>query len=372
MKVLILSRSMGGGHNTAAKAMCEAFERRGVFAEMVDGAVFTTRFIKDASSYIYVKSVQRTPRLFGAVYKLGEVISTPRCKSVIYLANHKGAGRMFDYIKENGFDAVVSPHLYPIETLTYLKRKKGLKIPCFGIATDYTCIPFWEDSEMDLYFIPSKELEGEYLNRKMDEKKLIPTGIPVSAKFKNKIPKEEAKRKLGLDESSKYYLVMSGSMGAGNALEISQNLLKYEKDCKPIVICGNNARLYEKMKESLLNSAVVVGFTDKIELYMNASEAVFTKAGGLTSTEAAVFGIPLVHTSPIPGCETENTEFFTEKGMSIHDDNPETLVKMALKLTSDPSAVERMVNLQAKYINKDGADDIADAVIKYVNKQKDR
>ena len=31
----------------------------------------------------------------------------------------------------------------------------------------------------------------------------------------------------------------------------------------------------------------------------------------------AVKGIPVVHTKPIPGCETCNLEFFTTKGMSV-------------------------------------------------------
>lgn len=38
---------------------------------------------------------------------------------------------------------------------------------------------------------------------------------------------------------------------------------------------------------------------------MAAADVLFTKPGGLTTTEAAVKGIPIVHTRPIPGCETK-------------------------------------------------------------------
>lgn len=139
---------MGGGHNAAAKAVYEALSERGVHTDLLDAAVFTEiPLVKDASSYIYVKAVQRVPKLFGCVYHIGDAISTPKFKSVIYYANHRGAGKMYRYIKDNGYDAVVSPHLYPIETLTYLKRRHRLTVPCFGIATDYTCIPFWRSEE---------------------------------------------------------------------------------------------------------------------------------------------------------------------------------------------------------------------------------
>ena len=51
MKVLILSRSMGGGHNAAAKAVYESLRAKGAEADMLDAAVFTEiPLVKDASS----------------------------------------------------------------------------------------------------------------------------------------------------------------------------------------------------------------------------------------------------------------------------------------------------------------------------------
>ena len=51
--------------------------------------------------------------------------------------------------------------------------------------------------------------------------------------------------------------------------------------------------------------------------YMEACDVIFTKPGGLSSTEAAVSRIPIIHTNPIPGCENRNLEFFEERHMSI-------------------------------------------------------
>ncbi|MGN1410082.1 MAG: glycosyltransferase [Eubacteriales bacterium] len=362
MKILILSRSMGGGHNAAAHAVAEALESRGVHADVVDASVFTEVVVKDASSFLYVRAVQRVPSLFGYVYHIADNISTPKFKSVLYYANHKGAGKMLDYITENGYDGVVSPHLYPIETLTYLKRRHGLSVPCFGIATDYTCIPFWEDTEMDFYFTPGEKLHSEYIEKNMPEEKLIPTGIPVSQRFLHKTEKSEAKKKLGLEADKRYFLIMSGSMGAGNALAVTKEILK-NSDITPIIICGSNKKLKDEMEREVGGGAVLTGFTNEVELYMNASEAVFTKAGGLTSTEAAAFGIPIVHTKPIPGCETKNTEYFSSLGMSIHDDNVPLLVKKAVELVNDDKKVEKMLAAQRKYVNPHAAEDIAEKII---------
>lgn len=46
-------------------------------------------------------------------------------------------------------------------------------------------------------------------------------------------------------------------------------------------------------------------------------DLLITKPGGLSSTEAAVAGIPLIQTAPIPGCEVSNMRFFRQRGLSI-------------------------------------------------------
>ena len=59
---------------------------------------------------------------------------------------------------------------------------------------------------------------------------------------------------------------------------------------------------------------LAVPFTDNVQLYMDACDVLLTKPGGLSSTEAAVKNVPMVHTDPIPGCETKNAQFFMDRG----------------------------------------------------------
>ena len=93
-----------------------------------------------------------------------------------------------------------------------------------------------------------------------------------------------------------------------------------------------------------------------------AADAVLTKPGGLTSTEAAVFGVPLIHTDPIPGCETRNAAFFSERGMSLQACGREEIVRAASRLLNDPDACARMRAAQAQTLNRHAARDIADIV----------
>jgi processive 1,2-diacylglycerol beta-glucosyltransferase len=107
----------------------------------------------------------------------------------------------------------------------------------------------------------------------------------------------------------------------------------------------------------------VLDFTDKVSLYLAASDLLFTKPGGLSSTEAAVRGIPTLHTKPIPGWEQENIEFFRKHGMSDFGDNTEALVTKALFLLANPHRGEEMVENQRKNINPFAAKDIVDFLL---------
>ena len=63
----------------------------------------------------------------------------------------------------------------------------------YAVATDYTCIPFWEETELDAYFVPHEDLKREFAGKGIPQEKLIPTGIPISRRCLQKTPKAEAR-----------------------------------------------------------------------------------------------------------------------------------------------------------------------------------
>ena len=193
-----------------------------------------------------------------------------------------------------------------------------LHLKTVAVATDYTCIPFWEETDCDFYIIPHRDLADEFTKKGVPAEKLVPLGIPVRPAFSEKKRKEEARQALGLPAEIPIYLVMGGSMGFGRIQLFVSELRKATKEERILIICGKNRRLKRILDLEFGNDprVQVLGFTDKVYDYMDACDVVFTKPGGLTSTEAAVKNIPMVHTAPIPGCETENLRFFVSRGMS--------------------------------------------------------
>ena len=98
--------------------------------------------------------------------KLGNGGKSTDEKISVYYANARMARYLEEYLQENPVDAIVMPHLYPAETITYMRRN-GFALPLtVAVMTDYTCIPFWEETDCDYYITPHKKTaSGDHKKR---------------------------------------------------------------------------------------------------------------------------------------------------------------------------------------------------------------
>lgn len=80
LNILILSCSTGGGHNAAGRAMEEYFRQQGQIADFPDYLAFAGQKVSDTVGRIYVKTVQKAPRVFGMVLPAGRC-SKPACET---------------------------------------------------------------------------------------------------------------------------------------------------------------------------------------------------------------------------------------------------------------------------------------------------
>lgn len=364
MDALILSCGTGGGHNAAGKAVKEELEKRGHHVTMMDPYTLISNGLADGIGGLYIKLVQKLPRVFGVVYMAGELYRRLPFRSPVYFANKKPAGALERYLEEHPADVIIMPHLYPAEIITQLKNQ-GKRCPLsVFIATDYTCIPFTEETDCDYYVIPHADSAEEFVRRGIPKEKLLPYGIPVSCAVTDTagISKEDAKRRLGLEPEYAYYLLAGGSVGAGGLCRLSDRLdgyIKKKSNAKMIIICGNNEKQYAKLRNRYADRAIVLQSTDQMALYLRAAELFLTKPGGLSSTEAAVTGVPLIMTGGIPGCETRNRRFFWKRGMCFRLRTRMQLHIQVNHLRND-RAQKKMLAAQALTINRRAREDICD------------
>ena len=362
MKVLLLSCSTGEGHNHCAAAVRQALERRGCRTDFFDMLhLFGEPGPVSMESLLNVIST-KVPGLFGLMYKAGEKVSGLGVTSPVYLVNSTYGRRLSDLISEHGYDAVVCSHLFPMETLTYIRRTCGSAVPCYGILSDYTCIPFLAETALDGYFLPHALVRQECAEAGIPEERLIVTGMPVAEEFRVPMTKAEARDALDVPQGAKLYLVMTGGIGCGDALGLCEKLLAFpDEDALLCVLAGRNGELLDRLWEEYGDNPCVrpVPFTDQVHVYMRAADVLLSKAGGISSAEAAAVGVPLVHTMMIPGVETRNAAFFSGLGMSFMAESFDEAARCADRIVYDGKTGAKIVEAQKRNLPADGAERIA-------------
>ncbi len=367
-KVLILSCGTGGGHNSAAHAIQENLLEKGIDTDFIEYLDIINPKIGNKVNKLYIKSTNKDGKVFKVAYHLGELYQKTNLKSPVYTLNSFNKNKLYKYIIDNQYDYVVTTHLFAAQALSAIK--KDYKIHFMEIATDYVCIPFWEETNPDYFVIPSVELEDDFIKKGINKEKLLPIGIPVSSAYSKPYDKNEIKQKLNLDINKKYVLVLTGSMGFGNVDIMIEKLLENIDDVTYIISCGSNTKLYESLNNSYKNSGRVIAlpFTNNLDEYMKSSDIILSKPGGLTTTEIATLRKPFIHTMPIPGCENYNANYFSKRKMSLMCETIEDVVNNTKKLLNDDRLKEEMIENQKKYINQNACDDIVDIILKEIAK----
>ena len=358
MKILIISCSTGGGHNACAKYILEELKNNNIEAEFKDFYDIVNKKAKKLSEKLYLSTLNGNGKIFKVDYKLGELYSKTKLKSPVYSVNKLHKKKLYNYIIQNKIDLVITTHIFPALTLTAIK-----KVPFLLVATDYTACPFMEEANPN-YYVIQNGIEKDFINKGIDEKKLLKTGIPVSSNFiKNA---KNIRYNLNIDKE-KTILIMLGSMGFGNINKIVNNLLEID-NTKIIIVTGSNKELYNKLKKIKNKKLITLGYVHNMNDLIYSSDIVVSKPGGLSSTEIASINKPLIHAFAIPGIETINTNFFYNHKMSIKCNNENEIIQSIIKLLNDNKLQKEMIKSQSKIINKNSASDL----VKFIKSNFDK
>ena len=140
-----------------------------------------------------------------------------------------------------------------------------------------------------------------------------------------------------------------------------------------VVVCGSNEKLVNKFEKlSADQNLRVIGFTNKMNIYMDACDVVMTKPGGLSSTESATKMLPMVLMNVVAGCETRNLNFFLNNEFAVSAETLEGLADEAIALLEDEEKMEQIKTLLNESFSVYSAGMIGDHVIFDVeNIQKD-
>ena len=345
-KVLILSCNTGEGHNSCAKAIQEAFQARNMHCDIEDALQYVSprfsRLMSKGHVYIY----RHHPRLFRFGYRFSE--KHPglfREHSLIHWLLTLGADPLASHIVDDGYDIVITTHVFSSMMLTELQHRHGLDIRTSFVATDYTSSPSMDASDLELYFIPDASLARDFKVGSITQERIIDSGIPVRQSMYVRMDKAEAKRACGIPENARHLLVMCGSMGCGPLKWVIALLKKEMLENQYItVVCGTNEKLYRQLTRRYGDNERIriYGYRQDIPLLMDSADLYLTKPGGLSVTEAAVKNLPMVMINAVAGCEEYNKNFFVKNGLGVTGDSIWSLSRLCMDILGDDESLAQM------------------------------
>lgn len=364
--ILIVSASIGEGHNQAAKAirdeLCLKYPGYAVtIVDFMDGDNLNLNvLIKET----YLKMIDVFPDMYDFLYRSSQTLKQGSKVQNILARILKRS--MLRLVKQYNPDMILFTHPFPCGAAAYLRRAGQLHIPLVGVITDFAVHRLWVYNEVDLYFVAENKLKDVLIQENIDEQRILISGIPVTRSFRQTISHGHARRDLGIVGEVPTILLMGGGLGLGALKETVRSLERIPKPLEIIVTTGSNKVLYKYIKQLAENSKHKIhlfSFTDNIAVLMAAADFLITKSGALTCSEALTKELPMLFYRPLPGQEEANAAFLTSQGVGMWAKNVTELHHILTTLLEYPE-VAQLMKVQCKKNKHPGA---ATTISVYVN-----
>lgn len=360
--IVIFTMSTGGGHNEAARNLKNKYIEKGYKVSVVDAMEVVNPKMGDLVIDSYIGMASKIPGAYGALYKTSNTKNVS--KLVLKSLQAVSSKKILKIIKDENPNLIISTHPFVVSFVAALKEDGLIDIPFISVVTDFEAHRVYVSQYVDAYIVASDFTRDKLIEDGINPKIIHPYGIPIDPKFFKKTD-------IVKDKSNFNILLMAGALGFKFMEEIVETLVTIDYNLKIRAICGNNKEIQDNLNSTykyFIDKGVleVYGFVHNVDEFMDMSDCIITKPGGLTTTEAICKRIPMVIPYYLPGQEKENTDYLTFNDMAILVRSNEDLKKIIEKLITHPRALkyisENMDDLAKTY----SIDKVVDLGIKFM------
>ena len=342
-KILIFTAAYGNGHNSVAQVLKEQMTqlKEDVSVEIMD---FFHVFAKEKEHLMYggyEKLISTFPCLFNLYYNAKDCFRFIRWFDTADLGIRNKVSAFFEKVNP---DVVIST--FPVSSgyLAWYKEKKKAEFKLATVITDFVATKEWLYEGTDYYFVATKEVKKELINKGIRKDSIYVTGIPVRKEFYETSKEEKIPGLITflggglgiLPEQPEFYLDISRIKGS-----------------KIVIVTGKNEALKTKLEESLKKENItILGFEKNMPKLLKQSQVVVGKPGGLSLFEAVMTDTPYILYQAKLGQEIRNERYFLKYGLGQAAKNENECKKAILKQFKD-SPERKKEALQRKKIREE-------------------
>ncbi|MDT7746226.1 MAG: hypothetical protein QOE59_5304 [Actinomycetota bacterium] len=304
-RVVIVSATVGQGHERAARELAHRLTRRGIEVEVHDYLDALPAYARRVLRDLYAPTVQYAPALFDRIFDDLEHDGLLR-RITGWVCGLALAG-----VEEwtRGADVVVTTYPLAGQTLGALRDQGRLAAPAVTYLTDPAAHSIWCHPAVDHHLTVTRATASDAARYGIRAR----VGGPLCARTTATFGRRVVRNELGLPHDVPVALISAGSLGMGAVPRTVRELIAHP-DLRVVVLCGRNARLCRRLRG--LSRVVALGWRDDVPALMAACDVLIHNAGGLSLTEALAAGLPAITYRPIPGHGRANAEILDRAGVA--------------------------------------------------------
>ena len=322
--VLVVSASMGAGHDGVANELARRWRAQGTPVTVVDFLSILPFGVGRVLKSGYSVQLNHAPASYDWMYDALDRM--PLLDRVTEMVSGWGRRRLARQARRGRYRLAVATYPLAGRALGQLRREGRLPIPAVTFLTDVDVHATWLDADTDLYlavYDGSARCATARTGRPARATgPVLPPALsePVS-------PAERSQARAGLAAEAPIVLVATGSWGVGSVR--SAVLALRDAGTLPVVMCGRN----EGLRRSLdLPGIRALGWTSDVRSLYAAADVVVHNAGGLSSLEAFAAGVPVIGHGCLPGHGQRNARAMAEAGVAALAADEADLVRLVGEL----------------------------------------
>ncbi|MFJ4989754.1 glycosyltransferase [Streptomyces sp. NPDC088732] len=329
-RVVIISASMGAGHDGAAAELARRISLSGTPVDRFDLLDLLPAHLGRALGTAYHRLLVHAPWAYQRIYSSTEQAggTGPAAGALLRVAERR-------VLRALPPDTSVIVSTYPgaSRILGALRLGGRLSVPVLTYLTDFSVHPLWVapgvDAHLAAHAVPAAQA------RALGASDVRVCGPVTDPRFAPAGPQERraARARLGLPEDAPLALLVAGSWGVGPVRQVAAEI-RAGGAAIPVVVCGRNTSLAERLRADDIGH--VFGWTDDMPALMNAADVLVQNAGGLTSLEAFACGLPVASYRCIPGHGLTNAAALDEAGLAAWIRTPDALAPGLADLIHGP------------------------------------
>jgi processive 1,2-diacylglycerol beta-glucosyltransferase len=320
-RVLVVTASVGAGHDGAAHELAHRLRGNGVVVEVRDFLDALPAWLRFTVREGYTGTVNHTPWFYNWLYAAMEKPGLVQRIGlfVCWLAQ----SQVRRWCRDTDAHAVVSTYPLASQTLAQLVRKGLIDVPTTTYLTDPSVHALWVSKDIDRHLttlsVTGRIAESSYAVPMTIAGPLVPARftLPISPERR-----AELRTDLGVEPGRPVALVVTGSLGLGRVEETVDAIVGTGL-ATPLVLCGRNDRLRRALAHR--PGVVAVGWRDDVHELMRVADVMVHNAGGMSFSESLVTGLPAVTFRCIPGHGHANGEVLAQAGIAPLADTVEEL-----------------------------------------------